>query len=125
MIAETRRMGDTNRAPRSNFHFRLDNVFVPIALAGGHVTGEGIAGKGRGGNVVGTADATFEHAAAPRGNVVTKTESLNLAGTGVAAHPAELDVHDPSGAQFDGRLCVARVADAFVQAERSLDQLLQ
>src|SRR5215813_2725333 len=45
MIAEAGRIGNADGAVGTNSHFRLDDVFGPIALAGGDVARECVAGK--------------------------------------------------------------------------------
>ncbi len=39
-VADAGRGGNANRALRRNLHFRLDDVFRPIAAAGGNIAGQ-------------------------------------------------------------------------------------
>jgi len=125
MIAESRRLRDSNRALGRNVYLGLDDVFGPITLAGGNVAGQHVAGKSRSGNVVSAADAGLEHAATPGRNVLVEAISLNLARAAVAADAAELYVDDAASAECNGGLCVAKVLDGFVEADAGLDLLLQ
>src|SRR5579859_1227906 len=120
MIAETWRIGNANGSLWRNFDFGLDHVFDPITLAGGDIAGKRIAGKGRGGDVVGAADATFEHAAAPGRNIFVQAIRLDGAGARMAADAAEFDIDDAGGAEFNGRFGVAQVTNGFVEAQRGL-----
>src|ERR1700730_2871522 len=80
MIAESGRGGDRNRAAGGDFYRRINDVFLPIALAGRYVSGQRVAGERRDGDVVGSTDAGFEHAAAPDRDVAGQAQGLNLPG---------------------------------------------
>src|SRR5882672_4490193 len=125
MITEAGCIGNANGALRRNFNFRFDDVFGPVAFAGGNVARQGIAGEGSNGDVVGAADAGFEHAPAPNGNIFCEAVTLACACTGMAANAAEFYVDDARGAEFDGCGRIANVLDGFIEAERSLQEFLQ
>src|SRR5580765_6140010 len=116
MIAESRSLRSTDCSLWRDSDFRFDDVFDPVALAGRDVAGKGVAGKSGDGDVVSAADTTFEHAAAPDGNILAEAVGLDVAGAGVAADATEFDVDDAAGAEFDGDLRVAKMVDGFVQA---------
>ena len=104
MIAESGRGGDGNRAARRDLDRWIDDVFSPIALAGGDITGERVAAKGRDGDVVNAADAAFQHATAPNRNIARQAELLDFPSARVAADTAELDVDDARGAEVNEQL---------------------
>ena len=72
-----------------------------IAGAGGDVARHREVREGREGDVVGTADAAFQHAAAPDGNPVGLAEVVEADGRSVAADPPRLDVDDPAVLEGD------------------------
>src|SRR5712664_1817735 len=125
MVTESGRGGDGNRAAGRDFDGRIDEVFFPIAFAGGNVAGQSVAGQGRDGDVANAPDAAFEHATAPDRNVARQAERLDLASAGVAADAAELDVNDARGAEVESSLGITRVANGLVEANRSLQLLLE
>src|ERR1700760_2791679 len=103
VVADTRRCRNRDRAARRNFDFGLDDVFDPVALAGGDVAGKREVGQRRKRDVVRAADAGFEHAAAPDRDAAFLAEIVNAANHGVPANAAELDVDDFAGAERDRR----------------------
>src|SRR5580693_9867110 len=124
-VADARRGGNFYRALRRDFHFRLDDVFGPVAAAGGNVAGKGEIWQRGHGDVVRAADAGFQHASAPDGNGFLLAEIVDAAGSGVAADAAEFHVDDFAGADFNGGAGVLDIMDAFVEADRSFELSLQ
>src|SRR6267378_1687049 len=125
MVTESWRGGDLNRAARRDLDGRIDNVLFPIALAGGNIARQGIAGQGRDGDVVDAPNAAFQHTAAPDRNVARQAESLDFPGAGVAADAAQLDINDASGVELESGLSVSGVADGFVETNRGLQLPLE
>src|SRR6267378_2116746 len=125
IVTESGCGGDGNRATGRDFDGRIDEVFFPIAFAGGNVARQSVAGQGRDGDVVNAPDAAFQHAAAPDRNVVRQAEGLDLPGAGVAADAAQLDVNDARCVQVESSLRITRVANGFVEANRSTQLLLE
>ena len=93
---------DLDCALGSYGYFGRDYVFVPVAFAGGDVAGEREIGERGQRDVLGTADAGFEHAAAPDGDAVLLTKIVNAPPEGVAADAPELYVDDFAGPEGDG-----------------------
>src|SRR2546425_2756974 len=98
-------------ASRTDFDGRIDDVFLPVAAAGGDVARKGEAGESGKGNIVGAADSGFEHSAAPDGDFLGGTIFLDGAPAGMSADAAEFDVDDAARAQFDRGGSVTNVAD--------------
>src|SRR6266705_1493133 len=88
MIAESRRGGDLKRATGRDFDRRVDDVLFPIAFASGNIAGQRVTGQRSDRDVVSAADTALKHAAAA---------NRKVAGAGVAADAAYLDVDDASG----------------------------
>src|SRR5690348_8977318 len=65
MIAESRSLRDLDCTLRRDGDFRFDDVFHPIARAGGNVARHRITRQSRDSDVVGATDAALEHAATP------------------------------------------------------------
>ena len=116
---------NADRPLRRNFDFRLDDVFGPVALAGGNIARKRKVWQRRHRDVVRAPDARFEHAAAPHRDRVRLAQIVHLPRGRVPAHAPELDVDDLAGAQFDRGARVLRVVDAFVEADRRLELPLQ
>ncbi len=106
-------------------NFGMDDVFRPIAFAGGHIAREAEIGKGRERDIVRAADAGFEHPAAPDGNAMALAEVVDAPRHGVAADAAQFDIDDLAGAQLDGRACVLLRVNALVQADWGVQFFLQ
>ena len=77
-VPQPRRLGNVNRPLRAHRNFRVNDVFGPIALAGGNITGQGESRQRGHGDVVGAADAGLEHAAAPHRNVAGAANVVDL-----------------------------------------------
>ena len=105
-------------------YFGSDDVFVPVAGAGGDVAGEREIGLRGHGDVVSAADAGFEHAAAPNGNVVFLAEIVDAFGLEVAADAAEFDVDDFAGAESDGGFGLFVGVDALIETDGRLEIFL-
>src|SRR5579859_192652 len=84
-------------AARGDFNFGLDDVSIPIALAGGNVTGQHESSQRGHRNVVRAPDPRLEHSARPDGNFILAAIILDLACLGVAAYSSELNVQDAAG----------------------------
>src|SRR6516225_10106563 len=125
MIAEAGGLRDADSALGRYGNLRFDDVFDPVARAGGNIAGQGVAGKGGHGDIVSAPDAGFEHAPAPDGNPLGPAICLNVARAGVAADAAEFDVDDAAGAELDGGLRIAKVGNGFIEAQHGFDLLLQ
>src|SRR5258706_7837894 len=117
MIAETRRVGNANGSLRGNFDFRLNHIFDPVALAGGDIARQGIAGQGRNRDIVRAADATFEHAATPSRNIPGEAIRLHRARAGMSADAAKFDVDDPRRSELNGGFRLAEAVNWFHEAE--------
>src|SRR5271167_128625 len=124
-VADSRRGGDFYGALRGDFHFGFDDVFGPVAAAGGDVAGKSEIGERGHGYVVGAADAGFEHAAAPDGNGLIFAEIVDAAGGGVSADAAEFHIDDFAGSDFDRGAGVFDVVDTFVEADGSFELALE
>ncbi len=79
-VADAGRGGNFYRALRRDFHFRLDDVFGPVAAAGGDVAGQSEIRQRGHGDVVRATDAGFEHAAAPDRDGFLLAEIVDAAG---------------------------------------------
>ena len=117
--------GDFDGALGRDGDFGVDDVFVPVAGAGGDVAGERKVGQGGHGDVVGATDAGFEHAAAPIGDGIFLAEILDAFGLQVTADAAELDVDDFAGAERGGGFGLFVGVDALVEADGRLELLLE
>src|SRR5580692_7972727 len=124
-VTDAGRAGNLYRALRRDFHFRLDDVFAPVAAAGRDVAGQGEVRQRRHGDVVCAADAGFQHASAPDGNGFLLAVIVDAAGGGVSADAAQFQVDDLAGADFDRGAGVLDVVDAFVEADGSVELALQ
>src|SRR5271156_4765866 len=124
-VADSRRGGNFYRASRRDFHFRLDDVFGPVAAAGGYVARKREIRQRGHGDVVRAADAGFQHASAPDGDSFLLAEIMNAAGCGVAAEAAELHIDYFAGADFDGGAGVLDVVNTFVETDGSFELALQ
>src|SRR6202007_1039259 len=109
--------GDLDCAGGRDGYFGSDYVFVPVTLAGGYVAGEGEVGEGGHGDVLGAADAGFEHAAAPDGDGIFLAEIVDTFCLEEAADAAEFDVDDFAGAESDGGFGLLVGVDALVEAD--------
>ena len=66
--SDAKASGDLDGALRIDNNFGIDNVLFPVAGASGDVAGQRKIGLRGHGDVVGAADAGFEHASAPDGD---------------------------------------------------------
>ena len=123
--SNSRALRHADRALRSDFNFRLDDVLLPVAGAGGNVSGKVKFGKRGERDVVRAADAGFEHASAPDGNAVLLAKIVDAAHAIVSADAAKLDIDNLAGAEFDCGAGVLLLVNAFVEANRSLKLALQ
>src|ERR1700733_2401637 len=124
-VADPGHGGHFYGALRRDFHLRLDDVFGPVAAAGGGVAGPREIRQRGHGDVVRAADAGFQHASAPDRNRFLLAKIVDAAGYGVSADAAQLHIDDFAGADFDGGAGVLDVMDAFVEADRSFELALQ
>src|SRR5207245_73749 len=125
LVTDTGTRGHANGSLRRDGHFGIDDVFGPIALAGGDITGKREVRQGGEGDVMRAADAGFEHAAAPHRNAVIAAEVVDAPRRGESAHTAQLHIDDAAGAQRNGRLRVLFGMDAFIETDRRLELALQ
>src|SRR5579864_2644650 len=88
--ARPRRNGD--RPICTDFDFRIDNVFLPVAPARGDIPRQGEAGQCGHRDVVRAANSGFQHPPTPNGNAVLAASFLYAPRLTVAADPAKLDV---------------------------------
>src|SRR5215471_10708049 len=107
LISEPGSLRDVDGATWGDFNLRLDDVLIPVAATGGNVTGQRKSGKGRHRDVVGAADAGFQHATAPYGDPQGAAQVVDATRFRVSADPAKFDVDNPACAQFDSGGCVA------------------
>src|SRR5438477_6287987 len=114
-----------NCAFAAYFDFGLNDVFVPISLAGGNISRQSETRLSRHGNVVGATDPGLQHASAPDGDSVFAADVMNLASASVSSHAPELDVDDAAGVQLDCSFGMTRIRDALVQTDRGADLRLQ
>ena len=106
-------------------YFGGDYVLVPVAGAGGDIAGERKIGKCGHGDVVGAANAGFEHAATPDRDIQFFWQrSWMRLRLEMAADPAELDVDDFAGAESDGGFCLFIGVNTFVKADGRLETFL-
>src|SRR5271155_3658952 len=124
-VADAWRGGNFYRAFCGDLHFRLDDVFGPVAAAGGNVAGKREVRQRGHRDVVRAADAGFEHASAPHGDGFLLAEIVNPARGGVAADAAELHIDNFAGADFDGGAGVLDIVDALVEADGRFQLALQ
>lgn len=99
--SDARCVGRCNCATRADDHRRLDNVFFPIARAGGHVAGQTETSESGHRDVVRATDPRFEHAAAPDRNVSFARHLLESLCFSVTADAAEFDVYDLARTEID------------------------
>src|SRR5690242_17159659 len=125
LVANSGRGRHANGSVRRHFHFGIDDIFGPIATAGGNVAGQRKILERRHGNVVRAADAGFEHAAAPDVNGILLAKIVNAASGSVSADAAEFDIDDFAGADFNGGARVLDIVNAFVEANWSFDLALK
>lgn len=69
--------GDLDRTLGIDGYFGGDDVFVPVSLAGGDVAGKREIGESGHGDVLGAADAGFEHPTTPDGDGILLAEVVN------------------------------------------------
>src|SRR5215469_11059774 len=74
---------------------------------------------------MGAADAGFEHAAAPDGNVILYAYVVDLFGFGKASNPANLDIDDAASATLHRAGGIAGIFDRLVQADGGPQFLLE
>ncbi len=95
----------------------MDDIFFPIAFAGGHIARKCEIGKRRERDIVRPPDARFEHPAAPHRDAMLLAEIVDAPCHSVAADAAEFDIDDFAGTQFDGSARLLFRVDALVQAD--------
>src|SRR3984885_8457209 len=79
-------VADRNHSLPRNLHFRIDDVFLPVSLRGRDVSGQAEILQRRQRDVVGPADAGFEHAPAPDRNSLGEADFVDLLGFAKATH---------------------------------------
>jgi len=123
--ATTNGVGHYDLSSAADGDGRLDDVLLPVTAGGGDIAGQREVGQGRERNVVGTADAGLEHAAAPDRNAPLGGRVVNGDGFAEAADSPALDVDDAAGFHVDRGESVAAVADGLVEADGGVEALLQ
>src|SRR6266404_6999580 len=123
--ANPRARRHANRPLRRHCHFRLDDVLMPIAPAGGYVPGQNKVRQSGKRDVVCASDPGLQHPAAPHRNAVRLAKIMDLLRRRVPADASQLDVDDLAGTQRDRRPRVLQRVNAFVQANRRFEPLLQ
>src|SRR5579859_2630386 len=101
-IADAGRFGNVYGAPRCDFDLRLDDVFVPIALARGNVAGKCEPCERRHRDVVRSAYPCFQHSSAPYRDGMSLADLLDPARFAMPAHSSKFDIDDPAGVQLNG-----------------------
>ena len=100
--------------------FGSDYIFLPVTVAGGDVAGEGEIGKSGHGDILGAADAGFEHAAAPDRNAIALAKIVDAFGLEKTADATEFDIDDFASAEGDGGFGLFVGVDAFVETDGRL-----
>ena len=116
-VAESGLVTDHDGAARRSLDRRLNDVPLPITLAGRYVPGQHEIRQGCERNIVRPADPRFKHSAAPYGDSRRLRHIVHAPRLRESTDPSELDIDDAAGAQFDRLLGVVRRADAFVKAD--------
>src|SRR5579859_6327442 len=91
IVAEPRRGGNSDGSARRHLHLGRDDVAGPITLAGRDIAGQHEIRKRRERDVVGAADAGFEHASTPHRDAVGLRNIMDALGLAKAADAPELD----------------------------------
>lgn len=120
-IAETYAIGKVNRSVSAYLHRRLDNILLPVPLAGGHITRQRKIRQRGQRDVVGPADSTFEHPTAPNRNVMGLADIVDPLRLGKPAHAAELDIDNAASPQLNGLLRMMGGANTFIETDGRLD----
>src|ERR1051325_4304728 len=107
---------NANRSLFGYRNFRLDYIFLPVALARGNVAGQRKIRKRRQRNIVSAANSGFQHTAAPYGDIVRLAEVVDAACRSEAAYTAEFDVDDATGAKPNGGYGLLFGVNTFVEA---------
>src|SRR5262249_27669342 len=97
-IAEAGSGRSGNRAAGRDFDGWINQIFIPVAAAGGYVAGKIVAWQRGSANVVGASDAALEHATAPSAKFMCDTAVLNFFGALMPAYAAKFDVDHAGGA---------------------------
>src|SRR5690625_3429778 len=78
----------------------VGDVFVPVTVGAGGVAGQHEVFEAAQVQVVGPAEAGFEHPAAPDGSTERECHVVGAPRLQVPAHAADLQVDDPAGVEF-------------------------
>src|SRR6185437_4291823 len=122
IVTETGLVAYGDCSVRAHLDRRHDDVLLPIALAGRNIAGQDEVRQRREGDVMGPANAAFQHAPAPDWDTVRLAEVVNAFCLCEAPDPAEFHIDDSSSFQADGLLRVVRGPDALVQADGGIEQ---
>src|SRR5262249_20015417 len=106
VVAEAGLVANPNRASRGCLNRGRDNIARPVALAGGHVSGQRKVGQSRQSDVVRAAYTRFQHAAAPDREARGLRGVVDPFGLSESADASQFDVDDAAGAHADGLLGV-------------------
>jgi len=120
-ISEARSLGHVNCAACGHLHFRLDDVLIPVALAGGNVAWKSKCWECGHGDIMCPSNSGLQHPSAPDWDPVRAAYVVNTPGLCVSANSAEFDVNDTTGAPLDRGQSMTTMSDAFVQADRILN----
>src|SRR5215471_3276324 len=124
-VSEAYGLGRRNRSFRRNLDLGLDNVFMPVAVAGRNVPGQLEIRQSRHGDIVSASDTGFQHPTAPDRNGMLQANIVYHAGPIVSAHTPEFDVDNSAGREFYCSGGVANIINAFVQTYRGGEVCLQ
>src|SRR6266849_2089499 len=123
--ANSRFVRRQDRPARTYGHRRFDNVFFPITRARRDVARQRESLERSHRDVVRAANAGFQHAAAPYGNLLFAGDVFNFLRLSMPAHAPELYVNDAASAEGDRVSRILRRFHRLVQTNRSLNLLLQ
>src|SRR6267154_5300789 len=116
--------GHANRALRRDCHFRLDDIFMPVPHARGHVARQSEIGQRGYRNVVCPPNARFEHPAAPHRYLARLAKIVDLLRHRIPSDTPHLDIDDLARAERDRRFGMLERVDALVETDRRLQLLL-
>src|ERR1700719_4001132 len=101
LVADARTCRHANGSLRRDGHFRLDNIFIPVSLAGGHVTGQREIRQRGYCNVVRAPNPGLQHPPAPHRHLLRLAKIMDFFRHRVPAYAARLYIDDLAGSQRD------------------------
>src|ERR1700730_880604 len=93
-IAGSRLVANRNHSLWRHSHFRVDDVFFPVAFGSRDVSGQAEILECGKRDVVSTSNAGFKHAAAPDRNLLAVADIMNLSCFRKSSDAADFDVND-------------------------------